>query len=152
MGVSPGVKTDFFEWPEMDFCADLHAYTAALLDSDSSVNSISYGWQARPPPRPRPDLAPLSPRCLAPISPRSRPDLAPISWCGQGDLKQLNCKAADINVTDVNWAKLAAKGTSVLISSGDSGSGYTPVHAEGGAEKFKLYAHYDPSATPLPPP
>jgi tripeptidyl-peptidase-1 len=109
MGVSPGVKTDFFEWPEMDFCSDLHAYTAALLDSDSSVNSISYGWQ--------------------------------------GDLKQLNCKAADINVTDVNWAKLAAKGTSVMISSGDSGSGYTPVHSEGGAEKFKLYPSW-PASSP----
>jgi len=105
MGVAPGVKTDFFEWPEMDFCSDLHAYTASLLDSDSIVNSISYGWQ--------------------------------------GDLKQLNCKADDITAVDANWAKLAAKGTSVLISSGDSGSGYTPSGSGG----YKLYPSW-PASSP----
>ena len=46
MGVAPGVKTEFWEWPERDFCADLHNYTHTLLKpSGPLVNSISYGWQ-----------------------------------------------------------------------------------------------------------
>ena len=31
----------------------------------------------------------------------------------------------DVQVIDANFAKLAAKGLSIMISSGDSGSGYT---------------------------
>ena len=46
MGVAPGVKTEFWEWPEKDFCADLHNYTHTLLKPGGPlVNSISYGWQ-----------------------------------------------------------------------------------------------------------
>lgn len=111
MGVALGVKTQFFEWPEMDFCSDLHKYTAALLDSPVLVNSISYGFQ--------------------------------------GALAQLGCKKADIAAVDANWAKLAAKGVSVMISSGDSGSGYTP--AEGGdgdgKNRFALYPSW-PASSP----
>eukprot|EP00966_Prymnesium_polylepis_P043035 999753-Prymnesium_polylepis.1 len=33
MGVSPGVKTQFWEWPEMDFCGDLHKCTVAASNS-----------------------------------------------------------------------------------------------------------------------
>mmetsp|Transcript_11808 Transcript_11808/g.19887 ORF Transcript_11808/g.19887 Transcript_11808/m.19887 type:complete len:581 (-) Transcript_11808:370-2112(-) len=111
MGVAPGVKTYFFEWPEMDFCADLHHYTSKLLDSDALVHSISYGWQ--------------------------------------GSLKRLNCKTADIDAVDANWAKLAAKGISVMISSGDSGSGYTPKNEDGGddSKKFALYPSW-PASSP----
>jgi len=105
MGVAPGVKTDFFEWPEMDFCSDLLSYTSALLDSNSLANSISYGFQ--------------------------------------GDLKQLNCKAADVTAVDANWAKLAAKGVSVMISSGDSGSGYTKKGLFG----YELYPSW-PASSP----
>ena len=43
----------------------------------------------------------------------------------QGNLSALHCVDSDIAAVDVNWAKLAAKGISVLISSGDSGSGFT---------------------------
>ena len=46
MGVAVGVKTQFWEWPNGDFCGDLHNYTAHMLSSDTpNVNSISYGWQ-----------------------------------------------------------------------------------------------------------
>jgi len=89
MGVAPGVKTEFWEWPNNDFCGDLHNYTATMLAAEAPPlsNSISYGWQ--------------------------------------GDLAQLHCVAADVDAVDVNWAKLAAKGISIMISSGDSGSGYS---------------------------
>lgn len=85
MGVAPGVKTEFWEWPNNDFCADLHNYSRALLKPGGPlVNSISYGWQ--------------------------------------GDLKQVGCHEEDQKAVDVNWAKLAAAGITVFISSGDSGS------------------------------
>ena len=47
MGVAPGVKTDFYEQMNMDFCADLKNWTTILLaDSDAPlVHSVSYGWQ-----------------------------------------------------------------------------------------------------------
>ena len=46
MGVAPGVHTEFWEWPDSDFCADLLNYTSTLLEPDGPlVNSISYGWQ-----------------------------------------------------------------------------------------------------------
>lgn len=85
MGVAPGVATEFWEWPNNDFCGDLHDYTQTLLQPGGPlVNSISYGWQ--------------------------------------GDLAQVGCHPADQQAVDLNWAKLAAAGITVFISSGDSGS------------------------------
>ena len=55
-----------------------------------------------------------------------------ISYGWQGNLAQLQCKQADIDTTDANWAKLAAKGVSIMISSGDSGSGYAPPSCNAG--------------------
>jgi tripeptidyl-peptidase-1 len=94
MGVSPGVKTEFWSFPSNDFCADLHNYTDTLLTGTDTpiVNSISYGWQ--------------------------------------GNLSQLHCKPEDIDTVDTNWAKLAARGFSMMISSGDSGSGYAKLSCE----------------------
>jgi len=100
MGVSPGVKTEFWSFPNTDFCGDLLNYTDQLLSTDDVpiTHSISYGWQ--------------------------------------GDLARLNCKDAEIDAIDLNWAKLAAKGFSIMISSGDSGSGYSkPSCMAGGAHK-----------------
>lgn len=48
-----------------------------------------------------------------------------ISYGWQGNLSKLNCVDNEVDVIDANWQKLALKGVSVLISSGDSGSGYT---------------------------
>lgn len=42
----------------------------------------------------------------------------------QGNLSQIGVKMSDVGVIDANFAKLAAKGISIMISSGDSGSGY----------------------------
>ena len=90
MGVSPGVATEFWEYPASDFCADLASFTGTMLTGDDQpvVFSISYGWQ--------------------------------------GNLSQVQCTDAKLAVVDGNFAKAAAKGISVLISSGDSGSGYNP--------------------------
>ena len=85
MGVMPGVATEFWEWPDMDFCGDLANFTAKLLvPGGPLVMSISYGWQ--------------------------------------GNLSRVGCKPAELKTVDANWAKLAAAGVSVIISSGDSGS------------------------------
>ena len=86
MGNTAGVRTEFWAWPDDDFCGDLHNYTATLLASSSPplVNSISYGYQ--------------------------------------GNLTDLGCGNGAVDVIDLNWAKLAARGISVMISSGDAGS------------------------------
>lgn len=46
-----------------------------------------------------------------------------LSYGWQGNLSTVGCKDADVAAIDVNLAKLAARGISVLVSSGDSGSG-----------------------------
>merc|ERR1712070_796918 len=48
-----------------------------------------------------------------------------VSYGWQGNLSQLHCTQAHIDDVDANLAKLAAKGISIIISSGDSGSGYS---------------------------
>ena len=47
MGVAPGVKTEFWEFPAQDFCGDMHNYTTTMITGDDQpvVHSISYGWQ-----------------------------------------------------------------------------------------------------------
>jgi subtilase family serine protease len=52
-----------------------------------------------------------------------------VSYGWQGDLSKIGCKPADLTVVDANLAKLAAKGISIMVSSGDSGSGYTAPHS-----------------------
>ena len=58
---------------------------------------------------------------------------ADVSWRLSRIARGQNCKDAEIDAIDLNWAKLAAKGFSILISSGDSGSGYTKPSCAGGA-------------------
>jgi hypothetical protein len=88
MGVSPGIQTEFWEFPGRDFGMDLNMWTSNLTAGPDTplVHSVSYGWQ--------------------------------------GNLSQIGVKQADVDVVDANFAKLAAKGISIMISSGDSGSGY----------------------------
>ena len=47
MGVSVGIKTEFFEFPGNDFGADLNMWTSNLTSMDNTplVHSVSYGWQ-----------------------------------------------------------------------------------------------------------
>ena len=48
-----------------------------------------------------------------------------ISYGMQGPLWLAQCKEAEVRAVDANLAKLAARGVSVLVSSGDAGAGYT---------------------------
>ena len=47
MGTAPGIKTEFYEQANSDFCADLQNWTTLLLSDEDSprVHSVSYGWQ-----------------------------------------------------------------------------------------------------------
>ena len=60
-----------------------------------------------------------------------------VSYGWQGDLAELGCKPADVAAIDVNFAKLAAKGISMLIASGDTGAAFTPSPDSCGHEQMK---------------
>ena len=88
MGVSVGIKTEFYEFPGADFGSDLDMWTGNLSRPGVPfVHSVSYGFQ--------------------------------------GNLSQIQINPEDVAAVDANFAKLAAKGISIMISSGDSGSGYS---------------------------
>merc|ERR1719272_1500118 len=88
MGVAPGVKAEFYEQANNDFCADLKNWTSVLLAATDIpwVHSVSYGWQ--------------------------------------GNLTQIGCQPDEVTDIDANYAKLAARGVTIIFASGDSGSGY----------------------------
>ena len=69
------------------------------------------------------DLANWTSAILADKNP---PLIHSVSYGWQGDLSQLHCEDAKVKVVDDNFAKLAAKGISIVFASGDSGSGYSP--------------------------
>ena len=53
------------------------------------------------------------------------PHVHSVSYGFQGNLTaQLGCSEANANDVDANFAKLAARGVSLIFASGDSGSGY----------------------------
>ena len=54
------------------------------------------------------------------------PLVTSVSYGWQGDLKQIGCKEDDVTDVDNDFAKLAAKGITIIFASGDSGSGYAP--------------------------
>ena len=54
--------------------------------------------------------------------------LIPPGW--QGDLKQLQCTTDLVNSIDDDFAKLAAKGITIIFASGDSGSAYSPPRTD----------------------
>jgi len=58
------------------------------------------------------------------LSDEDAPLVHSVSYGFQGALSQLGCKTANVLDIDVNFAKLAAKGISIIFASGDSGSGY----------------------------
>ena len=49
-----------------------------------------------------------------------------VSYGWQGDLSMVHCEQEKVLVIDANFAKLAARGMTIIFSSGDSGSGYVP--------------------------
>jgi hypothetical protein len=67
----------------------------------------------------------------------SPPLVHSLSYGWQGNLSRVHCDENNLQVIDNNFAKLAARGISVVVSSGDSGSGYSDLNpqcdmAEGG--------------------
>ena len=52
------------------------------------------------------------------------PLVTSVSYGWQGNLSQIGCKETDMKAVDADFAKLAAKGLSIIFASGDSGSGY----------------------------
>jgi hypothetical protein len=50
-----------------------------------------------------------------------------VSYGVQANLTQIGCTDANVQTVDDNFAKLAAKGITIVISSGDAGSGYAPA-------------------------
>lgn len=55
------------------------------------------------------------------------PRVHSVSYGWQGNLSQVGCTDDAANYVDANFVKLAAKGITIIISSGDSGSGYAPA-------------------------
>ena len=47
LGVSPGIQTEFWEFPGQDFGKDLNMWTSNLTAGPDTplVHSVSYGWQ-----------------------------------------------------------------------------------------------------------
>jgi len=89
MGVAPGIKTEFWLYSPMDFCADLKSWTTMMLADDDCpwVHSVSYGYQ--------------------------------------GNMSDIGCSQQAVSAIESDFAKLAAKGISIIFASGDSGSGYS---------------------------
>eukprot|EP00944_MAST-04C_sp_MAST-4C-sp1_P012949 g12949.t1 len=54
------------------------------------------------------------------------PLVTSVSYGWQGNLSQIGCHQADITDIDNDFAKLAAKGITIIFASGDNGSGYSP--------------------------
>jgi len=54
------------------------------------------------------------------------PNVFSISYGWQGDLSELGCQDSEVQAVDVNFQKLAARGVSMIIASGDTGAGFTP--------------------------
>jgi len=107
MGVSPGMKTEFWYWGNDDFCKDLKNWSSHILQAKNAplVHSVSYGWQ--------------------------------------GNLAEVGCTNKIVANIDVNLAKLAAKGITIIFASGDGGSAYDPSSAD----KIQLYASW-PASSP----
>jgi subtilase family serine protease len=61
------------------------------------------------------------------LSDDAAPLVHSVSYGWQGNLTQLECMDDVVSTIDDNFAKLAAKGITIIFASGDSGSGYTPA-------------------------
>jgi len=64
------------------------------------------------------------------LSVDSPPLVTSVSYGWQGNLSQIGCTDADVQAVDSDFAKLAAKGITIIFASGDSGSGYSPARPQ----------------------
>merc|ERR1712137_561665 len=73
-----------------------------------------------------------------------------VSYGWQGQVSQIGCKSSKVSEIDANFAKLAAKGITIIFASGDSGSGYSPFEADVNDTKKKHHKMYPswPASSP----
>ena len=98
MGVAPGVRTEFWSFDGNDFCGDLADWTAALVAAAAD-----------------------------PVSGGGFPATHSLSYGWQGALVDLGCSDAHAEVVDDGLAAVAALGVTVVVASGDAGSGFRPT-------------------------
>merc|ERR1712113_234771 len=72
-----------------------------------------------------------------------------VSYGWQGEVSQIGCKSDKVADIDANFAKLAAKGITIIFASGDSGSGFSPfdVTANSSKKKKRMYPSW-PASSP----
>merc|ERR1719188_403509 len=73
-----------------------------------------------------------------------------VSYGWQGEVSQIGCKASKVTEIDANFAKLAAKGITIIFASGDSGSGHSSFQVDGNDTKKKHHQMYPswPASSP----
>ena len=64
------------------------------------------------------------------LADKNPPLVTSVSYGWQGNLSQIGCKQADVDAVDSDFAKIAAKGLTIIFASGDSGSGYSPSNVQ----------------------
>ena len=128
MGVAPGIKTDFYLYNSMDFCKDLKNWTSHML--------------ADPVTNPHPETQAVDAAAERVFAAGGCQDAAlvhSVSYGIQANLtaegKQMGCSKDNLDAVDADFAKLAARGLSIIFASGDSGSGYAPAFCEKGLQK-----------------
>lgn len=103
MSVAPGVKTDVYMYSDDDLCTGLKRWISQLLEEEDppQVHSVSYGIQT--------DLGGADGTLAGP---------------------DYGCREKDIVLIDDDMAKLAARGLTLIVASGDEGSSYSLNCAE----------------------
>jgi hypothetical protein len=62
------------------------------------------------------------------LAEESPPLVHSVSYGWQGELSTIGCSPSNVDDIDIDFAKLAARGVTIIFASGDSGSGYQHEH------------------------
>ncbi len=121
MGVAPGILTEFYAQMNDDFCSDVQAWTTLLLNTSDIplVHSVSYGWQG--------DLSEVGQERLvsgvvresalphANIPPQN--SRLPLTLIARHTYDhQLSCTSDEVTAIDADFAQLAARGITLIVS------------------------------------
>ena len=118
-----------------------------MLEDDETpwVHSVSYGLQVSRAcgPARRPHGPPGGSHAAPPAPPGRKANIS--------DAASMGCTKAAVDAVDADFAKLAAKGVSIIIASGDSGSGYAPTFCEDSLQVGRRCAMWQaPAVRPQP--